>query len=316
MRIRVLIFLALLLPGTLQAQSRPQIDYHQHLLSPSAAKLGSLPHPFTAHDLILMLDAAGVQRALVLSLGYQYGNPNRPPIKDEYAQVRAENDWAARQVAEFPTRLRVFCGVDPLKDYALTEIGRCANDPYLHYGLKLHFGNSDVDLDNPRHVAQLRRVFQAADAHGMAIVVHLRSSVTRHRPYGAPEAKIFLKEVLPAAPHVPVQIAHLAGSGGYDDPAIDQATAVFVEAIRKRDPRMAHVYFDISGVAGLGDWQAKKDLIAQRIRQIGLRRILWGSDGAFGGGMPPAQALQAFQHLPLSKREFQTIYTNLAPSMR
>jgi predicted TIM-barrel fold metal-dependent hydrolase len=312
----VLIFLALLLPGTLRAQSRPQIDYHQHLLSPSAAKLGSLPHPFTAHDLIPMLDAAGVQRALVLSLAYQYGNPNRPPVKDEYAHVKAENDWAARQVAEFPTRLRVFCGVDPLKDYALSEIARCANDPYLHYGLKLHFGNSDVDLDNPRQVAQLRRVFQAADVHRMALVVHLRSSVTRHRPYGATEARIFLKEVLSAAPHVPVQIAHLAGSGGYDDPAVDQALAVFVEAIRKRDPRMAHVYFDISGVAGLGNWQAKKDLIAERIRQIGLRRILWGSDGAFGGGMTPAQALQAFQQLPLSTREFQTIYTNLAPYMR
>jgi predicted TIM-barrel fold metal-dependent hydrolase len=316
MRIRVLIFLALLLPGTLRAQSRPQIDYHQHLLSPSAAKLGSLPHPFTAHDLIPMLDAAGVQRALVLSLAYQYGNPNRPPVKDEYAHVRAENDWTARQVAEFPTRLRVFCGVDPLRDYALSEIARCANDPFLHDGLKLHFGNSDVDLDNPRQVAQLRRVFQAADVHRMALVVHLRSSVTRHRPYGATEARIFLKEVLSAAPHVPVQIAHLAGSGGYDDPTVDQAVAVFVEAIRKRDPRMAHVYFDISGVAGLGNWQAKKDLIAERIRQIGLRRILWGSDGAFGGGMTPAQALQAFQQLPLSTREFQTIYTNLAPYMR
>ena len=91
---------------------------------------------------------------------------------------------------------------------------------------------------------------------------------------------------------------------------------MFIDAIRKRDPRMADVYFDISGVAGLGQWQGKKDLIAARMRQIGLKRILWGSDGAFGGGMTPAQALRAFQELPLSARELQIIYTNLAPYMR
>ncbi len=102
--------------------------------------------------------------------------------------MKEENDWTARQVAEYPGRLRGFCGVDPLKAYALSEIARCAKDPYLRYGLKLHFGNSDVDLDNPEHVAQLCRIFQAADEDGMAIVVHMRPSVTRHRPYGAKEA--------------------------------------------------------------------------------------------------------------------------------
>jgi hypothetical protein len=47
-----------------------------------------------------------------------------------------------------------------------------------------------------------------------------------------------------------------------------------------------------------------------------VERILWGSDGAFGGGMTPAQALRAFQQLPLSKQEFQTIDGNLTPYMR
>jgi len=316
MKIRCLITAALIMLRTLHGQSQPLIDYHQHLLSPSAAKLGSLPSPVTANELIPLMDAAGVRRALVLSLAYQYGNPNRPPVQDEYAQVKAENDWTARQVAGFPDRLRAFCGVDPLKDYALSEIARCANDPYLHYGLKLHFGNSDVDLDNPEHVARLRQIFQAADEHGMAIAVHLRPSVTRHRPYGAKEAKIFLNEVLPAAPHAPIQIAHLAGNGGYDDPSVDHALSVFVDAISKRDARMVHVYFDICGVAGLGEWEAKKAVIAARIRQVGVGRVLWGSDGAFGGGMTPEQALRAYRELPLSRDEFETIDSNIAPYMR
>jgi predicted TIM-barrel fold metal-dependent hydrolase len=265
--------------------------------------------------MIALLNAAGVQKALVLSLAYQFGNPNKPAVEDEYAQVKAENDWTARQVARFPDRLRAFCGVDPLKDYALAEIARCAKDPYLHFGLKVHFGNSDVDLDNPQHVVQLRRIFQAADKHKMAIAIHLRPSLTRNRPYGAKEAKIFLSEVLPAAPNVAVQIAHLAGAGGYDDPSVDEALSLFVDAIAKQDPRVAHIYFDISGVAGLGKWQDKKSLIAARIRQIGVCRILWGSDGAFGGGLTPQLALEAYQQLPLSKREFQVIDSNIAPYM-
>jgi predicted TIM-barrel fold metal-dependent hydrolase len=316
MKIRCLITAALILLRTLHGQAQPSIDYHQHLLSPSAAKLGSLPSPVTTSELIPLMDAAGVRRALVLSLAYQYGNPNRVPVPDEYRQVKAENDWTARQVAEFPDRLRAFCGVDPLKDYALSEIARCAKDPYLHYGLKLHFGNSDVDLDNPEHVVRLRQIFQAADEHGMAIAVHLRPSVTRNRRYGAREAKIFLNEVVPSAPDVPIQIAHLAGSGGYDDPSVDDALSVFIDAISKRDPRIAHVYFDIAGVAGLGQWEGKKAVIAGRIRQVGVARILWGSDGAFGGGMTPEQALQAYRELPLSKDEFETIDSNIAPYMR
>jgi predicted TIM-barrel fold metal-dependent hydrolase len=316
MKIRCPLIAALILLRTLHGQSQPSIDYHQHLLSPAAAKLGSLPKPFTTDELIPLMDAAGVRRALVLSLAYQYGNPNRPPLVQEYAQVKAENDWTARQVAAFPERLRAFCGVNPLKEYALSEIARCSKDPYLHYGLKLHFGNSDVDLDNPEHVARLRRIFRAADEHRMAIAVHLRPSVTRHRPYGAKEAKTFLNEVLPAAPHIPIQIAHLGGSGGYDDPSVDEALSVFVDAISKRDPRMSQVYFDISGVAGLGEWEAKKTVIAVRIRQLGVSRILWGSDGAFGGGMTPEEALRAYRELPLSKYEFETIDNNLAPYMR
>jgi predicted TIM-barrel fold metal-dependent hydrolase len=311
-----LIFAASILFAVLPAQSQPSIDYHQHLLSPSAAKLGSSSKPFTARDLISLLDAAGIQRALVLSLPYQYGNPNKAPVPDEYAQVQRENDWTASQVAEYPDRLRAFCGVNPLKSYAVSEIERCAKNRYLHYGLKLHFGNSDVDMDDLSHVAQLRRVFRAADEQGMAIVVHMRSSVTRNRAYGAKEARIFLNEVLPSAPHVPIQIAHLAGAGGFDDPSVDGALSVFIDAIARHDGRMANVYFDICGVAGIGRWKEKRALIVERIRQIGINRILWGSDGAFGGGMSPVQALQAYRELPLTSEEFHTIETNVAPYMR
>src|SRR5216684_5946043 len=204
MLIRILCCVFVVLPfASLHAQSQPLVDYHQHLFSPAITKLSPGVEPVSAADLVTLLDAAGIRRALVLSVAYQFGNPNKPKIEDEYAQVKAENDWTSEQVSRFPGRLRAFCGLNPLKDYALEELARCAKDPQLHFGLKLHFGNSDVDLNNAQHVQQLCRVFQAANKNRMAIVVHMHPSVTRHRPYGAKEARIFLNDVLPAAPDIP-----------------------------------------------------------------------------------------------------------------
>jgi predicted TIM-barrel fold metal-dependent hydrolase len=237
-------------------------------------------------------------------------------VENEFAAVTAENDWTSRELARFPDRLRGFCGVNPLKDYAPAEIERCARDPQLHFGVKLHFGNSDVDLDNPRHIERLRQVFRVANDHGMAVVAHVRSTVNRQRPYGAKQARALLTGVLPAAPDVPVQIAHLAGAGGYDEPSVDEALGVFVDAIANHDSRMAHVYFDVSGVAGFGHWVDKADLIASRIRQIGIGRILYGSDSAIAGGLNPRDAWAAFLKLPLSDAEFRTIAANVAPYMR
>jgi uncharacterized protein len=306
---------AVLSLAALQGHSPALIDHHQHLFSPAITALAPGISSVAANDLVRLLDQAGIRRAVVLSLAYQFGNPNRPPIDDEYAKVRAENDWTSKEVARFPERLRGFCGVNPLREYALQELTRCARDPHLRFGLKLHFGNSDVDLENPQHVAKLRDVFQAANANRMAIVVHMRPSVTRRRPYGKAQVHVFVNAVLSAAPDVPVQIAHLAGAGGYDDPSVDEALGVFVEAIAKADLRTAHLYFDVSGVAGLGQWVDKASRIATRIRQLGVHRVLYGSDGTTDL-LRPREAWAAFRQLPLSDAEFRTIESNVAPYMR
>src|ERR1041384_285379 len=139
------------LPAALFAQV-PVIDYHQHLFSPAAAALvtGKPTAPgISARDLIALLDTAGIQRALILSVAYTWGKASRAPVENEYEHVKAENDWTAKEVAEYPDRLRAFCSFNPLKPYALEELARCRKSSQLHQGLKLHFGNSDVDFDNP-----------------------------------------------------------------------------------------------------------------------------------------------------------------------
>jgi uncharacterized protein len=297
-------------------EAAPLVDHHQHLFGPTAIALSPALEPVDAARLVALLDEAGIRRAVVLSLAYQLGNPNRPPVENEHARVKAENDWTSTQVARYPDRLRGFCSINPLKDYALEEIDRCARDARLRSGLKMHFGNSDVMLDNPEHVARLRSVFRAANGHRMSILVHMRPSVTRKREYGAGYARTFLDELLPLAPDVTVQIAHLAGAGSYADGPVDDALGVLAAAIARRDPRVRNVYVDVSGVAGLGDWKTHAALIARRIREIGVDRILYGSDGAGGANPVPKQAWASFRQLPLSDAEFDAIARNVAPYLR
>jgi predicted TIM-barrel fold metal-dependent hydrolase len=300
-------------------QIAPVADHHQHLFSPAMVALLDTTHtqpPITAHDVVQLLDSAGIRRALVLSVAYIYGSPSRS-VEDEYAKVRAENDWTAAQVAEYPDRLRAFCGFNPLKEYALQELERCAEDPPLKGGIKLHFGNSDVQLENPAHIQQLRRVFRAANQHRMAIVVHLRASISRKRAYGPLQARAFLEQLLPAAPNVPVQVAHLAGSGpGYDDPPADSVMAVLAEAVQKKDPRTQRLWFDVASCVDRNITPVQAALVTKRIRQVGVNRILYGSDAAAGDNLRPREGWAAFRNLPLTQREFETIARNVAPYLR
>jgi len=302
-------------------QPAPTGDYHQHLFSPGIAALLSPPapgpavNPIGAEDLIGLLDAAGIERAAVLSVAYIYGGPARA-VEDEYAKVRAENDWTSGEVARYPNRLRGFCSFNPLEDYALEELARCARDPHLNYGLKLHFGNSAVDYHTTEHVARLKDVFRAANDYDMAIAVHMRASISQRLPYGRDAAQIFLDQLIPVALNVPIQIAHLAGAGGYADPLVDEALGVFVEAIERNDPRTRQLYFDVTGVAMPASTPAQLQLVAARVRELGVQRILYGSDAASGTNPRPRAAWAAFRSVPLTDAEFQTIASNVPPYMR
>ena len=55
----------------------------------------------------------------------------------------------------------------------------------------------------------------------------------------------FLNKFLPSAPHVPIQIAHLAGAGGFDDPSINRALSVFIDAIDRRGPVVLSSYLSV-----------------------------------------------------------------------
>jgi predicted TIM-barrel fold metal-dependent hydrolase len=270
------------------------------------------PKPLTADQLIQDMDETGIQRAVVLSVAYWFGSPNNTRAGEEYANVRAENDWVATQVSGYPDRLVAFCGVSPLKDYAVQEVRRCAGKLRMK-GLKLHFRSARVDVLNPEHLEKLRRIFRTANELGLAIVVH-----TNVNPYGREQAEVFLKELLPAAPDVVVQIAHLWGGNQF----VPSALAVFADAVAAGDPRTKNMYFDLTEVEAAAAITSNPSQtmqeIARFIRQIGLKRILYGSDAAATSDAPPTSLRWARLRgkLPLTNKELRIVANNVAPYMR
>lgn len=327
----------------------PRADHHAHLFSPAAIQFFAqrrppsqeapalLSRPRTATDLIAALDEAHVQKAIVLSFAYIFAVPGKP--EEEYSLVRGENDWVVQQVAQYPGRLVGFCGVNPLREYAVREIQRCKQIGLR--GLKLHFSNpnTDIDLKNDQQLAQLKVVFSAANQARLPIIVHLRPRPGRD--YGATQARSFIETVLPAAHDVPVQIAHMAGYGanpmqgliGYDR-ATDEALGAFVMALRSGQIKRQNLYFDFSGVLlpeapdeasrrdperRLADEQQRDfpDWISHlesRIREIGIDHVLFGS--SWPESTPATYQLLVREQLKLSLNEAHRFFENVAPYLK
>lgn len=270
--------------------------------------------PLPADRLIKQLDSAGIRRAIVLSEAYWFGSALMPgvdrslSIADEHGKVRAENDWVAEQVAKYPSRLVAFCSVNPLKGYAIEEIERCGTNPGFR-GLKLHLANSEVDLRSADDVAQLARVFRVANRHRLPIVVHMRP---RRQPYGREDVEVMLREVLSQAPDIPIQIAHFAGWGGYDD-ATDQAAGAFADAVARGDPATRNLYFELATIVFPQTAIERRQQIAHRIRQLGLKRVVFGSDLSDPRGSARWYWEQVVGLIPLTKDEFGTIASNVTP---
>jgi predicted TIM-barrel fold metal-dependent hydrolase len=262
-----------------------------------------------ADALIAQLDEAHIARAVVLSSAYFFESPFLGAGTAEgAAMVRAENDWTAREVAKHPSRLIAFCGVNPLAEQALSEIRRCKTELGM-VGIKLHFGNSAVELENPDHLNRMKAFFAEANRLRMPVAAHLWTI----RDYRRRDSELFLAEILPQAPDIVVQIMHMAGAGpGWTDEALDP----FAAAAAANDPRMKNVYFDVATVAD-DRTPAQLELLAKRIRQIGPARILYGSDASFGGRGTADKEWGIFRGMvPLTDAEFAIIRDNVAPYLR
>lgn len=335
LKLMLFIIATFLLTGTGISQSSdtatiPAADHHVHVRSEAGTgalikimkkvkqqKGVEISDSAGADKVIALLDSSGTEKATLLSTAYFFSMPE-VDFKDEATRVRQENEYVARQAAKYPDRLTAFCGLNPLSAYALKEIERCAEYNSVS-GIKLHLANSDVELRNEEHRKKLARVFEAADSQGLAIIIHLW---TRNPNYGRKDVNFFIDDILSRAPHVPVQIAHMAGPGPFNK-ATDRASAAFADAIAEDHPSMDKVWFDLAAVPAYTSGAKSKEeqekiretnrKIEQRIRQLGTDRILWGTDWIAG---PTERYARRVQNIPLSDKMIEALSSNLAPYLQ
>lgn len=290
---------------SLPLREAPLVDHHQHLVSAAFAPIAKLP----ARDgaaLVAELDAAGIEKAVVLSMGYSFGD-ERKKLADPDRLTREENDWTSAEVSKHPSRLIGFCSANPLRTAALDELERCLALPGMT-GIKLHLGNAGITLRDPAHRARIQEVFALAQRRKAPVLVHMRARGGTN--YGAEDAHIFLEHVVTQAPDIEILVAHLgASSPGYPEQN-DEVMAVFAAAVEQKDPRMKNLYVDVSANVDEELTPADAALVVQRIRQLGPQRVLYGSDLGVPGGTV-AKGWEIFRtKLPLTDAELQQIMNN------
>jgi predicted TIM-barrel fold metal-dependent hydrolase len=286
--------------------STPRVDYHQHLVSPAFAPIVKLP----ARDgkaLLAELDAAGINKAVVLSVGYSFAD-ERKKLDDPDRLTREENDWTSGQVAVSGGRLIGFCSANPLRPAALEELERCLALPGMK-GVKLHLGNSGISLREPAQAARLVEVFTLAERLRVPVLVHMRARGGLN--YGAEDARLFLDKIVPAAPSIEIVVAHLGGSGPGYPAQNDEVMSVFGAAAERKDPRMRNIYFDVATNVTAETTPEEAALVALRIRQVGSTRVLYGSDLSPPGGSIRSGWEIFRSQVPLTSAEFGTIAANL-----
>jgi predicted TIM-barrel fold metal-dependent hydrolase len=273
--------------------NRPQAEHHLKLRSVAAADLlfqirkkdSTFSHsallPVTAEDVLAALDAAGVEEAIVISSAHLFSMPDLNPSA-EYNLVIRENDYVAAQVAVAPERLAGICSVNPLANFALDEIQRCAQRLGLN-GLYLDFENSDIDLRSSSQISTLAILFEFLEALQFPVILHTR---TRNSNYGSIDIKLFIDNVLSEAPTLDIQIAHFAGSGSYDD-ATDRAMAEFIEAFADGRLEPSNLQFDLAGVVVMPSADQTKqeqtrhlnqiEQLALRLKQLDPQQVLFAT---------------------------------------
>lgn len=312
-------------PGT------PPADHHMHVWSADGrdalvrliaqGREGPAPELPTFHgsDVIARLDSAGTSTGVLLSTAYTFGSPDLD-VAREREQVREENDWVARQAAEHPERLVAFFGVNPLVDYAADVIEHCTATPEC-VGMKLQLANSDIDFHDAGNVSSLQSFFSVLAEHELPVIVHLQ---TRTSDFGADEVNVFVDEVLPAAPNVPVQIAHMGGNSRFDSATVRSFDAL-VRAIRDHPQRMDGVFFDM-GLVPFPPQRAQGDTARQKIyrrwnrrfaaavREVGPDRVMFGTD--YPEAKPGPYARRLRESLPLADSTITDLFDDRAPYLR
>lgn len=144
----------------------------------------------------------------------------------------------------------------------------------------------------------------------LPILAHIRTS----EKYDYQDANIFIEEILSEAEDIPVIVAHLGGWGEGYDSATMNANKAFIEAFEK-GKLGNNIYFDLSVVVMSDAFKPyvkyQYEMIAQTIKDIGVDKIVFGSDYPFEE--PGRSKKLIMKYLPLDSMEIEQIFRNKPP---
>jgi predicted TIM-barrel fold metal-dependent hydrolase len=256
---------------------RVTIDCHAHILSADTdrypvaplggtVRAGDLDDPITAERLIEMLDANGVERALVVQRAYVYGY---------------DNAYACDAAAQFPDRLRAVCAIDAqAKDaperirYWVAErgaIGIRLTEPYR--------GADTSWIDSPR----ARDAWATAADLGIPVRLHFfRWNRAACLPAVAPMLQRF--------PNTKVVIDHLSNLSAEEGPPDYGLDAPLAALVPYANLSLLLSTINLARLAAEGAPSAP--VLARLVAAFGAERLLWGSDiGQSQGSYPRMCAL-------------------------
>jgi predicted TIM-barrel fold metal-dependent hydrolase len=297
--------------GGTQAAPPWRADHHVHLATPDlCARVGecletNTPSAVYAADAVRALDAANVAKGVVLSCAYLYGLPSLKLAPPEVARLsRLENEFTAAEVAKYPGRLVGFLSVDPLEPSALAELQHWRGSTQLT-GLKLHLTADGVNLRRPADRHRVAAVVAEAARQHLPMVMHIGGGA-----FGAAEAELFIKTILPSAGKSWVQVAHAADGLPLLDDNHVAALRVFADHFERNDPATRRVLFDLSYVPDPDESADTVKRLVQQMRRIGLSRFVFGSDFNV---LTPAAEIDRLRRLELTPAEWDTVRNACAP---
>ncbi len=160
------------------------IDAHCHILPPSfsgrRAEIAQRDATFaallsdpaatiaSAEDLLSSMDRNGVERAMVMGMGW-----TDPDVAME------ANDYIIQAVTDNPSRLTGFCSVNPAwGDPAVTEVIRCSAAGLVGIG-ELHADTQSFDIGS---VSAMAPVMEMARSDRLPVLVHASEPVGHRYP--------------------------------------------------------------------------------------------------------------------------------------
>jgi uncharacterized protein len=274
------------------------IDFHTHIFSPrikerrdeyivrdacfgllysnAKAKLA------TVEELITSMDESGVDRSVVLNIGWT-----------EMDLCRENNDYILESVARYPDRLVGFCNVNPRNgDAAVKELERCALAGAKGVGEM----RSDVQSFDLADGVLMKPLVDFAVGHGMIFLTHASEPVGHDYVGKGDITPGVLYSLVKAFPDLNLVCAHWGGG------------LPFYALMPEVAKALGNVFFDTAATNFL-----YLDQIFQHVSDIlGSGKILFGSDYPL---VSQSKIISRIQNLDISQGEKDKILGENARSL-